>query len=260
MPYMGDLYFEEQGTGPALLLLHGHTLDRRMWEEHLPALSSRYRVITPDLPGHGKSGGPPDGEPWCDALANLFSHLDVERAAVCGLSMGGAVAVSFALNHPARCAALIPVDSALYGHPLNSWTGPKPYVKQARSEGLRPALEAWLADPVFAPIRALPAAERLKAMIREYPGNDWLTIPAYPPYPPGPAPESERLGQIKAPTLVLVGEHDLEDFQTIADRLAGSIPGARKRVIRGAGHLVPFEQPDLFRETLLTFLHETLGA
>lgn len=257
MPYLGHQYYEATGSGPALVLLHGHTLDHRMWAEHVEALSGQYRVITPDVAAHGLSGWSPDGKPLCDDLAALLDHLEVDRAAICGLSMGGMVAVSFALHHPERCLALIPVDSALFGHRLTTWN-PVPYIQQAQSEGLGPALEAWLADPLFAPAMATPAAERIRGIVREYPGAEWLTRPTYPPVPPGPAPEAERLGEIKAPTLVIVGEHDLDDFQAVATRLATSIPGARKAVIPGAGHMVPMEEPKRFRAILTGFLAETL--
>lgn len=260
MPYLGHQYYVERGSGPALVLLHGHTLDHRMWAEHLEPLATRCRVIAPDLAGHGKSGLSPHGAAHCHDLARLLDHLGVERAAVCGLSMGGGVAISFTLHHPGRCAALIAVDAALYGLPFTSWKGPGPYMRQARTEGLAPALEAWLADPLFGPVMASPAAGRIAAIVREYPGLEWLNRPAHPPYPPGPVAEAERLGEIAAPTLVMVGEHDLEDFQLAADRLAGAVAGARKVVIPGVGHMVPLEAPEPFRERLLAFLHETLGA
>lgn len=258
MPFWNDLYYEVQGEGPALLLLHGHTLDRRTWEGLLPGLTPRYRVITPDLPGHGLSGDPPGEAPTCDLLAGLLDHLSVERAALCGLSMGGAEAISLALHHPERCAALILVDAALRGHRFQSWPGPRPYVKQARAEGLGPALAAWLADPLFAPALASPAADRLAAMVRAFPGGPWLGAPA-PPDPPGP-PDADRLGEIAAPTLVVVGEHDLPDFQAVAHRIADAVPGATRAVIADSGHLPPMEQPDAFLAAVLPFLAQTMGA
>lgn len=252
MPHLGDLYYEELGAGPALLLLHGHTLDRRIWAEHLEALAASYRVITPDLAGHGLSGIAADATPYCCALLALLDHLGIERAIVAGLSLGGAVAVSFALHHPERCSALIPIDAALFGHPFKEWPGPRPYVKQARSVGLAAALEGWLTDSLFAHALASPAGEQIRAIVREYPGSEWLggRVLACPPGPP----EAERLGEITTPTLVMVGEHDLADFQQIADRLASEIPHARKAMIPGAGHLAPCEAPAAFREQLSAFL------
>lgn len=258
MPTVWGQHYEEAGAGPTLLLLHGHTLDGRMWGEHLSTLATRCRVINLDLPGHGRSGPAPDDRAWCHLLADLLDHIGVTQAALCGFSLGGAVAISFALHYPERCTALIPVDAALFGHPFVSWTGNRPYVKQARLEGLAPALEAWLADPLFASAVASPAAELIMSIIREYPGTEWLTRQP-PPFTPGKS-DSARLGEIKAPTLVMVGEHDQPDFQAIADRLVQSVPGARKAVIAGSGHLSPLEQPERFRVPLLAFLKEHLGV
>jgi pimeloyl-ACP methyl ester carboxylesterase len=257
MPTVLGQYYEESGTGPALLLLHGHTLDGRMWRHHLPTLTTRYRVINIDLPGHGQSGPAPDDRAWCHLVADLLDHIGLPQAALCGFSLGGALAISFALHYPQRCTALVPVDAALFGHPFVTWPGNRPYVKQARMEGLTPALEAWLVDPLFAPAMASPAAERIRQIIRAYPGTEWLTRQP-PPFAPGPS-DAERLVEIQSPTLAMVGEHDQPDFQAIADRLVQSIPGARKAVIAGSGHMSPLEQPERFRELLLTFLNEHLG-
>lgn len=259
MPFAGHLYYAERGAGRPLLLLHGHTLDHRMWDGLLPYLTPNYRLIIPDLPGHGRSGLPPDGAPLADDLAGLLRHLDLKRAAVCGLSAGGAAAISFALHHPALCEALIPVDSALFGYRFPTWPGPKPYVQIARTQGREAGLQAWLADPLFAPALASPAGEQVKAIIRECPGDLWLK-PSPSPVRAGAVPEVERLGEIQAPTLVVVGEADLPDFHQIADLLAQTIPGARRVLIGEAGHLCPMEQPETFAAVLKAFLETIPGV
>lgn len=256
MPQTGHQFYAAHGTGRPLLLLHGHTLDHRMWDGLLPYLTPHCQVITPDLAGHGKSGISPDGAPLADDLAALLQHLGLERAAVCGLSMGGAAAISFAIHHPQLCAALIPVDSALFGYRFPSWPGPGPYVRQARSEGLAPALERWLADPLFAPALASPAAEQVRRIVREFPGALWLK----PSPPPFSVDEPGLLGTIQAPTLVMMGEADLPDFHQLADLLAGAIPGARRAMIGDAGHLCPMEQPETFASVLRAFLETIPGA
>jgi 2-succinyl-6-hydroxy-2,4-cyclohexadiene-1-carboxylate synthase len=258
MPFVGHQYYEEQGHGFPLVLIHGHTLDHRVWMDLTDELADRFRVITPDMAGHGRSGPAPEGATLAGDLAGLLTHLQIERAAICGLSMGGGAAISFALHCPERCAALIPVDAALFGYRFTEWST-KPYVTIARSQGLPAGLEAWLNDPLFAGAARVPGlAERLRAIVLEYPGYSWLG-PVASPVPPGP-PEADRLAEIAAPTLVIVGEHDLPDFQRQAALLAQQIPGARKAVVAESGHLVPVEQPDRFVALLTGFLNETLGV
>lgn len=258
MPYLGAQYYTEAGAGPALLLLHGHTLDRRMWQPALPLLTPHFRVITPDLPGHGASAPGPDGLTMPQLLIDLLDHLDLKQAAVCGLSMGGGVAVSLTLHFPERVSALIAVDSTVKGRRFAQWQGPGPHVERAGRDGLAAGLQSWLADPLFAPALRAPTADLLRAIVSQYPGHAWLGRPTAP-YMPGP-PETDRLGEITTPTLVMVGEHDLHDFQAVADALAGAIPGARKLLLPGAGHLPPLEQPEAFARALIDFLQPTPGA
>lgn len=258
VPHAGHQYYEVHGEGAPLVLLHGHTMDGRIWHPLLPLLTGRFKVILPDLAGHGRSGLPPASTTPAEELATLLDQLAIPRAAVCGHSLGGAVAVSFALQFPARCAALITVDAALFGYPFPTWSGPRPYARLARRQGLEAALEAWLTDPIFPETMDAAAAELVRTIVREYPGEGWLRpAPAQPQN--GPA-DAERLGEIKAPTLVLVGEQDLPDFRGIAAKLAAEIPGACQAVMPGAGHLLPVEQPEAFTAALLAFLSTPAGS
>lgn len=255
MPRAGHIYYEETGHGDPLVLIHGHTLDRRMWAHVAPDLAAAgLRLILPDLAGHGLSGPAPEGTTLAGDIAAVLDHLKIRRASVCGLSMGGGAAVSFALHHPERCGALIPVDAALFGYRFADWGGTRPYIPIARTHGLTAGLEAWMGDPLFAPAMASPLAGQLRAIIADYPGHAWLRAQPLP-YPAG-RPETERLTEITARTLVMVGEHDLPDFQRMADMMLLLIPGARKVVIADSGHLPPFEQPDAFTDRLLHFLKE----
>ena len=251
MPRSGLLAFEIHGSGRPVVFLHGHTLNRRMWHPLLPLLTPHLQAILVDLPGHGESGPGPEGSTPAEDLVHLLDALQVERAAICGHSQGGAVAVSFALTAPDRCAALIPVDAALGGFPFPSWPGPRPYIRQARSEGLAPALEAWMQDSIFGTIMASPRAEELKAIVREYPGHEWLNRSHARRES---IPDAQRLGEITAPTLVLLGEQDLPDFHTIARVLAEGIPGAKQMIIPDAGHMLPMEQPEATSQAILSFL------
>lgn len=251
MPQSGTLAFEIHGSGRPLVLLHGHTLNRQMWYPLLPLLTPHVQAILVDLPGHGESSPTPEGSTPAEQLLHMLDALHVNKAAVCGHSQGGAVAVSFALTAPDRCAALIAVDTALGGFPFPSWPGPRPYIRQARSEGLGPALEAWMQDPIFGTIMASPLAEELRAIVRAYPGHEWLNRSQARKES---VPDAGRLGEIAAPTLVLLGEQDLPDFHTIAKVLVEGIPGAKQVVIPAAGHMLPMEQPEATAQAILSFL------
>ena len=105
------------GSGAPLVLIHGFTLDMRMWDDQFTPFAERYRVVRYDVRGFGKSAVPA-GAPYTNAddLAALLDYLDISSAAIVGLSMGGGIAIDFALAYPAMTRALIPVDSSPEGH------------------------------------------------------------------------------------------------------------------------------------------------
>ncbi len=111
------LYYETAGAGHPLVLIHGYTLDSRMWDDQFDTLSQKYRVIRYDLRGFGKSACPSPGQKYChtEDLKALLGYLKISKAYVLGLSMGGGIAVEFTLEHPEMAQALILVDSILGG-------------------------------------------------------------------------------------------------------------------------------------------------
>lgn len=252
-------YYEDQGSGPPVILIHGHSVDSRLWNPQLPALlAAGYRVIRYDLRGHGRTAAPDTGYTWdhySADLRDLLDHLQVQRAHLAGLSMGGAVAMQLTFDQPARVTSLTLIDSALPGF------GYSPEFEEAvqalrdavRSEGPQPALERlWLPHPLFDGLRRFPEPfAALRDMVLSFPAREYLDDTEYP------QPERQhidRLAEISAPTLVVVGELDLPDFQIIAELLAANIPGARSALIPDAGHVCTMEQPESVNETLLTFL------
>ncbi len=252
-------YYEEQGSGPAVILIHGHGADRRLWEHQAPALArAGYRAIRYDVRGHGRSSIPLSGYTWEEYSADLKALLDqlaIARAHLVGLSMGGGIALQFALDHRSRVLSLVLVDSALpgFGYSKEMESAVEELRQAVRREGPRKAFERlWLAHPMFDGIRRFP--ERfalLREMALSYPAADYLEDAEYAP------PERQfvdRLSEVSAPTLVVVGELDIPDFQLIADVLAENIPGAEKRVVPDTGHVPPLEQPEQMNRLLLDFL------
>lgn len=257
------LVYEVEGDGPAVVLVHGVALDRRLWDLQVgPLVAAGLQVIRYDLRGFGGSALPVAGEEYHhgDDLAALLAHLGVERAAVVGLSMGGWVALETALLHPEAVGRLVLVDAFLrhYEFPYGWNRNVAAVARLARAEGWPAARELWLADPVLAPALEQPeAAARLRAMIGDYSG--WVFLHRDPQRELVP-PAVDRLADVSAPTLVVVGDRDLPDFQGIARLAAEGIPGARLAVIAGAGHVPPLEAPGAFNDALLGFLGQGSGG
>jgi 3-oxoadipate enol-lactonase len=186
-----------------------------------------------------------------------MTHLGIKHAYIVGLSLGGAVAVDFAVTYPHVTAALIPVDATLFGG--YEWAVDAHWdrlfvLAKAPEAGLQAAKTFWLQHPLFAPASEKPAvATRLAAMVEDYSG--WHLINDDPGHGLEP-PAIQRLTTITVPTLVIVGERDVLDFHRVADIMVERIPGAKKVVIPGVGHMANMEDPERFNEIVLGFLVE----
>ena len=251
------LYYEIEGNGTPLVLIHGRGLDTRMWDDQVAAFAAKYCVIRYDVRAFGKSSLPSD-VPFrhADDLHALLQHLGVDRAHVVGLSMGGRIAVDFALLYPESALSLILVDASLDGVDYSdAWNESLDAIgERARLEGPRAGNEMWLAHELFAPAREQSACgAKLARIVGDSSGWIWLHATPLQPIVP---PAADRLHELHVPALVVVGERDLSDFQRIADTLATGIDGARKVVLRGAGHMSNMEQPDEFNAAVLDFLDD----
>jgi len=253
-------FYEATGRGPPVVLIHGHSLNLRMWDAQVaPLVDARYRVVRYDVRGHGRSEAPATGYIWQNYsldLRDLLDRLDVDTPAhLVGLSMGGGIALQFAVDHPRRVASLVLVDSTVPGFDYSAEYAQtvEELVQAVRAEGPRAALEqVWLTHPLLDGIRRFPERfQFVKSMVLAYSARDYLDETVYP------QPQwqvTDRLSEVRAPTLVLVGEQDLPDFRFIAEILAANISTARQEVIADAGHMLNLEQPEVFNDTLLRFL------
>jgi len=254
------LYYELHGAAskPGLVLIHGFTLDRRMWDDQVAAFSEQYSVLRYDMRGFGASAVPEPGAPYShtEDLKALLDHLGIPRAHILGLSLGAAVAIELAFAYPHVVSSLVAVDPVLWGY---SWS--KEYEfghvwAASRERGIEAARALWLAHPLFAPtLDREPAASNLKKIVGEYSGWHWANRD------PGTLPEPlaiTHLERITAPTLAIIGERDLPDHHAIAGTLSSHIPDARLVVLPRAGHMSNMEVPEEFNGEVLSFL-ETLN-
>jgi pimeloyl-ACP methyl ester carboxylesterase len=248
---------DDVGERAAVVLLHAGVADRTMWAEHLgPLAAAGYRAVAVDLPGFGEAPVAQDEDaPWRDVLLTMDA-LGIDRATLVGNSFGGAVAQRVAAVAPERIVSL-----ALISSPVSS-VEPSPALKavaQAEETALddgdiEAAVDAVLAAWTLpgAPSQLRDRVARMQRRAFDLQANtDWG--------PKGFDPlehDLDALSRVEASAAVAVGEHDMRDFHIAADALAEALPNAQKTVLPGAGHLAPLEQPQAFRELLLTVLSD----
>jgi 3-oxoadipate enol-lactonase len=249
-----------EGEGPAIVLLHGHTLDLRVWDGVVPLLAARgLRVIRYDQRGHGRSSSPPRGYRWGDHAADLtavIERLGAAPAHLVGLSKGGGIALELAVRRPELVRSLTLIGPLLPDYALSEELGGffRTLARAIRSEGPQTALHRlWLTHPLLAPAASTPGLrERLEAMLDTFPAGEYFA--AQRDAPDREWKLTDRLADVAAPTLVVRGERDVPEFAAMAAFLAGRIPGACLHVVPSSGHLVPLEHPRLTTEVVLDAL------
>jgi 3-oxoadipate enol-lactonase len=248
----GELYYERAGDGFPVILVHGALWDRRIWEPQVEAFAAQHDVIRYDQRGHGRSPAPGAGYSEVGDLRALLDGVGVSRCAVVGCSTGAQIAIDFAIAHPDVADAIVPVAPLVTGH---DWQDRG--IEVLASE-IRAAVDAG--DPtqamemelaVWAP---LSTDEDADSLIRDV-ALDNVGVYAIDASLAEPPPSAiDRLGGIEAATLVVVGDHDVEEVHRMSDLLAERIPGAQKRVIAGADQPVNVRRADRFNKLVLDFL------
>lgn len=243
-----DLSYTISGHGTPIIFIHGFSLDSRMWEPQVAHFSPQYQVITYDLRGFGRSPLPDGAYSHIDDLYNLMQELHIQRAHLVGLSLGGEIAIDFALSHPESVISLTLADTSLGGYASTvDW---RVYAKE---QGIERARQNWLHHAVFAPTnRNADVAAHLKMIVDDYSGWHWLHDDPRIRLDP---PAKGRLKEIKVPTQIILGELDLPYYHDIAKLLMVDIPNAKLSIINDAGHMSNFENPVKFNEMLDSFIN-----
>jgi pimeloyl-ACP methyl ester carboxylesterase len=247
------LYYEQSGEGPDVVLIHGFSLDTRMWEPQVPALIEQVRITRYDVRGFGRSSA---ATPQHDAVADLLGlldHLGIRRAHIVGMSMGGAIATDFALTHPERTSTLVLIGATVNGFPHTGFDARFAPLFEAGARGDLPAAkELWLQDRFVTPVRdSQSIAATVRTIVMDCPCQQFTDARLLPGAAVPPA--FERLEALRVPTLAVVGDADDPDMLAIADAIQLRVPGAGKLLIPDAGHLVNLEQPAALNQALLTF-------
>lgn len=252
------LYYEVEGKGPALVLIHGWTTNSEYWDDQVPAFRAKYRVVRYDRRGFGKSGGVPDVSADPADLDLLLGQLGIESAYILGHSQGGVVAQGFALNYPRRVKALILFGSGPTPGFNLPWTGPDalPFpeiTRVARSVGVDSIWKLFDNHPLVSNDRlSAEAAARLRRIQKTYRGGDLLR--QIPPSRPKEVATIERLREITVPTLVLTADREMPYLRVVSEALAYAIPNATRLVLGGGGHLINMSRPVEFNTAVLNYL------
>jgi 3-oxoadipate enol-lactonase len=241
--------YEEAGDGATpIVFLHGVGSDKSVWRPQLDQFSSMRRTVAFDYPGYGDSDPAPEGtsrDDYASAILSAMDGLGIERAHICGLSLGGVVAIAMHHAAPRRCASLILADSfavhpeggAIYDRSVAA-SGDLRAMAEARVDVLlaQPADPAVRREVIETMAKIGPAAYRIGAEAV------WL------------ADQRDRAARIDVPTLVLCGSEDKVTPPSLSDELTRLIPGARMQLIPRAGHIANLEKPEAFNRAVEAFI------
>jgi pimeloyl-ACP methyl ester carboxylesterase len=248
-----EIDYEVSGSGPAVLLTHGYSATRRMWDGQHRALEDRYKVISWSMRGHGHTESPADFSKYSADLtvadmAALLRHLGVPRAVIGGLSLGGVASLGFYMKHPEMTRALVICDS-----------GPGYRNAEARAAWNQRA-EERAAELEARGLEALGDRSReMREAMGEHRSAQGLAHAARGMLAQEGSHLIDGLPSIRAPTLVIVGDQD-QPFLVPCEYMAKKIPGARLEVIAGAGHSSNLDQPEAFNRVLRDFLNNLPAA
>jgi pimeloyl-ACP methyl ester carboxylesterase len=255
----GRLFFEVAGNGSPVVLIHSGITDSRSWDPQVAALAEGHRVLRYDLRGLGQSDLGHGSYSNVDDLVMLLDAVGFERAALVGVSMGGALALDVALQHPGRVSALVLVGAGISGlEPPDSFKAQMDEVDALFERGLidqvvERELEIWLygkgrtandVDPV------------IRKAVGEMDRSNGLRFPADAKPEPIEPPAIGRLAEVQVPTLVIVGDLDVDHVQEGARVLTNGIRGARLAVMNGVAHVPNMERPVEFNRLVIDFLNE----
>jgi len=249
-----QIYYEQAGAGDCIILIHGFALDTRTWDRQFDVFAEHYRVVRYDLRGFGKSDLPTGPYSTLDDLQVMMDQLGIEKATLVGISLGGSLAIEFALTYPERVAGLVLAGSTLRGYPFSDAyiTAFLSCRKTARFQGLDAVREELANCPLIATIARQSANfAPVKTMIKDYSCFHLLNHDPHKVFHP---PAMTRLSEVACPVQILVGQEDVQDIRATAELLEREIKQARLAEIPNVGHIVNLEAPKQFNDIVLDFV------
>jgi len=254
--FCNGLYYEIAGEGQPLVLIHGGLVNSGLWDDQFEVFAQHYRTLRYDVRGFGRSKSPTSYFSNHGDLRDLLDFLGIGRVHVLGLSMGGGIAIDFTLAYPNHVAALLPIAAGLGGYHATSNQALRDELNAAYERGdkeraIELSLQMWTDGPQRTPDQVDPSVrDRIRAMtVQTFDLPDveqWLQRLE--------PPAIDRLAEIHAPTLFVVGDQDVEDILKIGDLIIANVRGAQRAVIPSTAHHLNVEQPAEFNRIVLEFL------
>jgi len=256
-----QMAYTDTGVGRPVVLIHGYPFNRSLWNEQVAALSTSYRVIVPDLRGFGEtdsSEGPATMNRMAQDVARLLDHLEISRAVVGGLSMGGYVALAFYKQFPARVRALVLADTRAQADTEEAKQTRAQHAEKALSEGM-----AGIADSMLPKLLTPETVSKRPEIVKRVRDMMLKTKPE------GAASallgmadrddQTQLLSTIASPTLILVGAEDAITPVADSENMHQAIAGSRLVVLENAGHVSNLERTAQFNEALMDFLRDSVN-
>lgn len=253
-----QLHWREAGAGDPAIFIHGFPFHSGLWNSQLAAVPPGWRFIAPDLRGFGESeigsASPLTMDLFADDIVGLLDHLEIEQAVICGLSMGGYVALSLADRYPERVRALVLASTRANADNAEARQARLDLAKKIRVEGAKAVVDSMLPKlvsgatrmqrpQVVDQVRAMMSSISPDALARALEGMA------------ARADHSNDLHKIGVSTMVVRGDQDEIIAAAEMEQIARAVRGTRHEVIPNVGHLPNLEAPDVFNKTLEHFLN-----
>jgi 3-oxoadipate enol-lactonase len=238
------IYYETRGSGPAIVLLHDGLLSSVTWDEVWEPLATKHRVIRYDRRGYGRSEPPLKSYSSTEDLRKLLTYLKVQHAVIVGSSSGGALAIDFAIAHPEMVDGLFLIGPVLHGKEFS-----EQFLERARRNNEpmeRGDIKAWATNWSQDRFLIASAKEAARRKIYEQLVENAVKLKKFDAALEEKLspPASQRLSEVNAPTLIVVGNVDAADVHRHCDAIKTGIRDSERFMVKDAGHLIQLEKPD----------------
>ena len=254
-----SLYYETMGKGsPLVFISSGGMMDRRCWDEQFESFAKVYRVIRYDVRGIGRSARPREPFSHSRDLYELLKFLKVKRAHLIALSVGGAIAIDFTLDHPEMVDRLILASSGVSNDAKASANLQRLSILSSltKKEGIERVIQLTLDSPFVVSKGNAAAREKIRQIYLDNRDVFESEFPLYSLWQPTQPLAGERLSEIRARVLIIRGDNDSPAYMAMTDRIGSGINGSRKVVIPGGTHFLNLEKPKEFSQAVLEFLSQ----